>query len=243
MGVSQSALSDSDVVFLQRRNSLSAETILKMHEVFSLMACSGCTMGEISLEKMIQGCVKAGMSDDQMDSLRVLFPVLDRNKNGMVDFQEYVLAIAVMTDKAHLEQKLDLAFSLFDKDGDRRITKEEMSGVLKRLNRIIEITEFYSTSDHNDETQGIVVISGADFVLMTGGDFDDQIDSWVSQLYTEFDLDNSHFLDLEAFERVVRRHPFLVELHSRLVTEGPAEFLTGSSSSEDYPSYDEPVSQ
>eukprot|EP00906_Rhabdomonas_costata_P032846 RCo046265 len=229
MGVSQSALSESDVVFLQRHNNLSAETILKLHGVFKSMASGGRKAGQLSLEKMIQGCVKAGMSNDQMDSLKALFPVMDRDKNGTVDFQEYVLAIAVMTDKAHLEQKLDLAFSLFDKDGDRRITKEEMSGVLKRLNRIIEITEFYSCSDRNDEAQEFVVTSGADFVLMSEGDFDKQIDSWVSQLYTEFDLDNSNSLDLEAFQKVVRRHPFLVELNSRLVTEGPANFLTGRS--------------
>eukprot|EP00906_Rhabdomonas_costata_P036559 RCo051280 len=236
MGASKSTLKKSKLTSLQHSNNLSAAEILKLHSIFKLMATGqkGKKKKELTLERMVAGCKQIGMTDAQVDSLRTLFPVLDRDKNGTVDFEEYVLAIAVMTDQAHLDMKIDLTFSLFDVDGDKRITKPELATALKYLNRVLEISEFYSCSDAapGEGTEGAQSIS---FAMMTEEDFDRYIDSWVGKLYSEFDLDHSEYLDPEEFKKVVQRHPFLVELNSRLVTEGPASFLPGSAGAKTLP--------
>eukprot|EP00906_Rhabdomonas_costata_P031012 RCo043835 len=230
MGNAPGALTESDVAFLQRDNSLSAEEIVLLHTIFRSIA-EETKENRLTLEKILEGCVKARMNEDQIDTLRSLFScshpqAMDRDQSGSVEFQEYVLAVAVMTNQAGVEKKIELAFAMLDKDGDKRIAKDEMALGLKRLNRVIEMAEFSHTWGGSDEEVGV-----EPFAILSEADFDAQIDSWISKLFTEFDLDKTETLTQEEFVKVVERHPFILDLNSRLVAEGPGSFLLGRRSS------------
>eukprot|EP00906_Rhabdomonas_costata_P036214 RCo050838 len=236
MGVSESAFTKSAVAELQRRTNLTVDQISQLQSVYLQMS-GGKKRKSLTLKKMLKGCVEAGMSEAEMDSLRALFPALDLNKDGRVSFGEYVEALALLSEQGHLGAKTELAFSMFDKNGDRRIAKQEMAIALKYLNFELDLEEFYycgsesvssgSQQEDNLSVPKIAPLARTEFTLLEQKDFDIQIDSWVEELYAEFAVNGSSYLSLEEFTEAAERHPFLLTLSSRLLLEGPGSFLLG----------------
>ncbi|KAL2762437.1 lysophosphatidylcholine acyltransferase 2, partial [Daubentonia madagascariensis] len=65
------------------------------------------------------------------DVLRQLFALFDRNRDGSIDFREYVIGLAVLCNPANTEEIIQVAFKLFDVDEDGYITEEEFSTILQ----------------------------------------------------------------------------------------------------------------
>ncbi|XP_006831120.1 PREDICTED: lysophosphatidylcholine acyltransferase 2B-like [Chrysochloris asiatica] len=63
--------------------------------------------------------------------LRQLFALFDRNKDGSIDFREYVIGLTVLCNPDNTEQILRMSFKLFDLDKDGFITKEELTSILR----------------------------------------------------------------------------------------------------------------
>ncbi|XP_018425085.1 PREDICTED: lysophosphatidylcholine acyltransferase 2 [Nanorana parkeri] len=65
------------------------------------------------------------------DVLQELFALFDRNRDGTIDFREYVIGIAILCNPANSEETIQMAFKLFDVDQDGSITEDEFSSLLK----------------------------------------------------------------------------------------------------------------
>ncbi|KAM3920032.1 lysophosphatidylcholine acyltransferase 2 isoform 2-T3 [Leptodactylus fuscus] len=65
------------------------------------------------------------------DLLKELFALFDRDKDGTIDFREYVIGIAILCNPANSEETIQMAFKLFDIDGDGSITENEFSSLLR----------------------------------------------------------------------------------------------------------------
>ncbi|OQV15999.1 Calcineurin subunit B type 1 [Hypsibius exemplaris] len=81
----------------------------------------------------------------------------DRNRDGGVDFKEFIEGISQFSVKGNRESKLRFAFSIYDIDGDGFITNSELFQVLKmmvgnnlkdlQLQQIVDKTIMYADKD------------------------------------------------------------------------------------------------
>ena len=79
--------------------------------------------GKIGKEELIVAF--GAFSKDAIAEVESIFAEVDLDKNGEIEFSEWVVA---SIDKTHLltEEKLRLAFALFDKDGGGTISPAEI---------------------------------------------------------------------------------------------------------------------
>jgi Ca2+-binding EF-hand superfamily protein len=68
----------------------------------------------------------------------ILWPLFDANNDGKIDFNEFSIAISVMS-KGTVEQKAQLYWSCFDRDGSGDVTREELVTLFKMIAKGVKI--------------------------------------------------------------------------------------------------------
>lgn len=63
-------------------------------------------------------------------ALEEMFALYDRNESGLIDFREYVIGLSLVSQPAVTKDTVELAFKVFDKDGDGSIAREEFQHVI-----------------------------------------------------------------------------------------------------------------
>ncbi|XP_063801354.1 lysophosphatidylcholine acyltransferase 2 [Pseudophryne corroboree] len=110
---------------ISRKLNLKWDNFKDQLEVFASIA-DMTKGGRIGLEEFASH-LKLPVSD----VLRELFALFDRNKDGTIDFREYVIGIAILCHPANSDETIQMAFKLFDVDRDGSITEDEFSSLLR----------------------------------------------------------------------------------------------------------------
>ncbi|XP_035210873.1 neuronal calcium sensor 1-like isoform X2 [Stegodyphus dumicola] len=74
-------------------------------------------------------------SGDPTRFVDYVFNVFDIDKNGVITFKEFILAISITT-RGTIEEKLNWAFSLYDFDSDGYVTRDEMLDIVRAIHRM-----------------------------------------------------------------------------------------------------------
>eukprot|EP01017_Pseudomicrothorax_dubius_P032473 TRINITY_DN4259_c0_g1_i1.p2 TRINITY_DN4259_c0_g1~~TRINITY_DN4259_c0_g1_i1.p2 ORF type:complete len:211 (-),score=44.33 TRINITY_DN4259_c0_g1_i1:113-745(-) len=85
--------------------------------------------GILTFDELRSGLV--GVNDKTAKEIHAVFDSLDTDKNGFINYTEF-LAATIEKSTYMKEEKLSAAFRLFDKNGDGKITPEELKSVLGR---------------------------------------------------------------------------------------------------------------
>ncbi|KAM4614458.1 LOW QUALITY PROTEIN: lysophosphatidylcholine acyltransferase 2 [Discoglossus pictus] len=110
---------------VSKKLNLKWDNVHKQLEVFASIAGTS-KGGRIGIEEFANH-----LQLPESDVLRELFALFDRNRDGTIDFREYVIGVAVLCNPANTEETIQIAFKLFDTDEDGFIVEEEFSSLLR----------------------------------------------------------------------------------------------------------------
>nr|CAG8458601.1 14125_t:CDS:10 [Entrophospora candida] len=125
MGKSNSKLSEEEIKELQKCTYCRYKGFLK-----------DCPTGELDKTEFQKIYKQFFPFGDPSKFADYVFNVFDEDKNGKVDFKEFICALSV-TSRGELDEKLLWAFQLYDIDDDGYITHDEMLRIVEAIYKMV----------------------------------------------------------------------------------------------------------
>ncbi|XP_028654962.1 guanylyl cyclase-activating protein 1-like [Erpetoichthys calabaricus] len=94
-----------------------------------------CPSGQLTLYEFKQFFGLKNLSPAATAYVEQMFETFDMNKDGYIDFMEYVAALSLVL-KGKVEQKLRWYFKLYDIDGNGCIDRSELLNIIKAIRAI-----------------------------------------------------------------------------------------------------------
>ncbi|KAI8504369.1 Lysophosphatidylcholine acyltransferase 2 [Branchiostoma belcheri] len=87
------------------------------------------------------------------EPLKELFAMYDRDGTGKIDFREYVIGLSVVSQPANTDETLQMAFKLFDTEGNGKITEESLAAILRSAFNMekMDISDLFRAVDTNGD--------------------------------------------------------------------------------------------
>ncbi|XP_075409903.1 guanylyl cyclase-activating protein 1 [Tenrec ecaudatus] len=144
-----------------------------------------CPSGQLTLYEFRQLFGLKNLSPWSSQYVEQMFETFDFNKDGYIDFMEYVAALSLVL-KGKVEQKLRWYFKLYDVDGNGCIDREELLTIIQAIRAI---------NPCSDST-------------MTAEEFTDLV-------FTKIDINGDGELSLEEFMEGVQKDRMLLDTLTR----------------------------
>jgi len=130
MGGNQSQIKKEEIDKLHQATHFDQKELKAMYRQFKKETPTGLINKEEFKEVMKQ----MGVVDPFLQDL--IFNVFDDNKDGSINFQEFVTALSVMT-RGDPNEKLEFAFHMYDLDGNGFIDKHEMILIMEAFYKLV----------------------------------------------------------------------------------------------------------
>merc|ERR1711962_676596 len=124
-------LTKEDLEFLRTHTRYDEGTITEWYRGFK-QDCPDGRLTPAAFVKIYSKCFPSGNAGEFTDHV---FRTFDSDKNGFIDFKEFLLAIDV-TSSGSPEEKLNWAFSMYDMDGNGFIDLPEMTKIVRSIYRM-----------------------------------------------------------------------------------------------------------
>ena len=121
-------LSGENLEFLKSYTTLDESTIKEFHKSF----VKNCPTGQLTRDKFIDLYKMLLWVGNAEQYCEHVFRTFDTDQNGVIDFEEFLLAMYV-TSSGTAEEKLTWAFKMYDVDGNGTIDPDEMLKVVQAI--------------------------------------------------------------------------------------------------------------
>ena len=160
MGQGQSQLKKEELEKLHQSTHFDQKELKAMYKQFK----KETPQGVINKDEFKEVMKQMGVVDNFLQDL--IFNVFDNNKDGTINFQEFVTALSVMT-RGDPNEKLEFAFAMYDLDRNGYIDKQEMQQIMEAFYKLVGplvtfsgkkyespqqlVDEFFDTMDANGD--------------------------------------------------------------------------------------------
>lgn len=131
MGKHNSKLTKEELEELEELTNFNAKQLRQWYKDF----VQDCPSGYMTKEEFKHIYGQFFPAGDPTRFVDYVFNVFDIDKNGVITFKEFILAISITT-RGTVEEKLNWAFSLYDFDSDGYVTREEMLDIVSAIHRM-----------------------------------------------------------------------------------------------------------
>mmetsp|Transcript_42441 Transcript_42441/g.77037 ORF Transcript_42441/g.77037 Transcript_42441/m.77037 type:complete len:191 (-) Transcript_42441:29-601(-) len=126
MGNVPGSLSPEEIQELQQTTNFSPDELNRLHRKFKKIDVDGS--GTLSKDEFLS--IREMQGNPLLE--RVI-DVFDENRDGEIQFSEFISGLSVFSRKGNDEQKLKFAFRIYDIDNDGFISNGELFLVLKKM--------------------------------------------------------------------------------------------------------------
>ncbi|KAM6185117.1 guanylyl cyclase-activating protein 1 [Rhynchocyon petersi] len=144
-----------------------------------------CPSGQLTLYEFRQFFGLKNLSPSSIQYVEQMFETFDFNKDGYIDFMEYVAALSLVL-KGKVEQKLRWYFKLYDVDGNGCIDRDELLTIIRAIRAINPCSD----------------------TALTAEEFTDLV-------FTKIDVNGDGELSLEEFMEGVQKDQMLLDTLTR----------------------------
>jgi len=177
---SAAPLNNEDIEELHKKTHYDRKELKQLYKQFSEEAPTG------GIAKEDFGSLAELMGIKDKFIINLVFNAFDRNRDGVITFTEFILAMSVMT-RGSPDEKLEFAFSLYDLDHDGFVTKQEMLRIVEALYGML-----------------------GDLVSLQGEEFDTP-EKLVDKIFLEMDTNKDNKLSLEEYKIGALKDPSIVQ--------------------------------
>ena len=170
---------------LKEQMNMDESAIIELYNGF----LKDCPNGKMNQQQLCQMYKHIFPNGNPKTFCKHLLRSFDLDKNGHVDFTEFLLAINI-TSSARAEEKIRWAFKIYDIDGNGYISQDEFTNVIKSIYKMLE---------NNDLQKSECDIKGK-----------------CKTIFTQLDTDCDDRVTFEEFEQLCLENE---ELKSLLVPE------------------------
>jgi len=185
MGSRKSKLSPQDIRELASQTNCSHQEIKKFYKNFRKNQPDG-KLSKKQFEDLYRRFFPEGDAEKFAEHS---FKTFDRDGDGTLDFQEFMLALSITTSRGTFQQKLRWAYNMYDMDGDGFITKVEMKEIMQAVYKMV----------------------GEENMLEFMGD-EMTVDERVDEIFSKMDKDGNCQISTDEFFEGIKKDPKLLKL-------------------------------